>query len=483
MSFIKAEHKQALSGSVWTILGYGTSQVIRLGSNLILAYLLFPAAFGIMALVAVVMQGIQMFSDVGIGPSIIQNKRGEDPAFLRTAYTIQVIRGFILWGASCLLAWPAAEFFGATDPLGKELLYILPVVGVSAAIAGFTSTCVFTLNRRMEFAKITFLELIPQIIALGVQIVWAWIYPTIWALVGGWILASIIKTLLSHFYNKPQRDGFGWDRESAHELMHFGSWIFLSTIMAFLAGSLDRLALGRLLTLTELGLYSISLSFARVGVEVANRLANTVLFPILSRHQEDPDTLVRKSIAARTLILLAGGAMVSAFAIFAPVFFEQLYDKRYLGAGTISQWLAIYIWALIVLSSMERVPLALGHAKALFVSNAVVTGGYALAVPGYRFFGMEGFILGLACAVFLAHTVLLLWVPNRRMTMFLQTCLYTVGFGGYVAGAIWLTGVFQHRWGVWADVSISLFAAAVPCLAAAGMVFLRLKKMRSSVAL
>lgn len=475
---MKTEHKQALSGSVWTILGYGTSQVLRLGSNLILAHLLFPAAFGIMSLVAVVMQGIQMFSDVGIGPSIIQNRRGEEPAFLHTAYTIQIGRGFILWIASCLLAWPAAVFFGKTDPLGGELLTILPVVGFSAVISGFASTCVFTLNRRMQFAKITLLELLPHAFSLAIMIVWAWLVPSVWALVGGWILSALLRTLLSHWFNRPHCDRLGWDRESAHELMHFGGWIFLSTIMAFLAGSLDRLALGRLLTLAELGLYSISLNFARLGVEVANRLANTVLFPILSRHQDNPVYLVRKSLSARGLILLAGGALVCAFAVFAPVFFEQLYDKRYAGAGPISQWLAIYIWALIILSSMERVPLALGHAKALFVSNLIVTCGYALAIPGYHWLGIRGFILGLAAAVLISHCVLLMWIPNGRLAMLLQTFGHSAVFGAYALAAIWLTGIYEHRWGMWADVGISLSAAAFPCMAAAGMIFLRLRKFR-----
>lgn len=477
---MKTEHKQALSGSAWTILGYGASQAIRLGSNLVLAYLLFPAAFGIMSLVAVVMQGMQMFSDVGIGPSIIQNRRGEEPAFLRTAFTIQVVRGFLLWGVSALLAWPAAAFFGKNDPLGWELLYILPVIGVSAAISGFNSTCVFTLNRRMQFAKITLLELVPHAVSIAVMVVWAWLFPSVWALVGGWILASAVKLVMSHAFNRPQRDRLGWDPESARELVHFGGWIFLSTIMAFLAGSLDRLALGRLLTLTELGLYSISLNFARLGVEVATRLANTVLFPLLSRHQDDPKTLVRKSLKARALVLLAGGALASAFAIFAPTFFEHLYDHRYAEAGPISRWIAIYIWALIVLSSMERVPLALGHAKALFVSNLVVTGGYGLAVAGYHLHGLPGFILGLSCGVFLAHGVLLLWIPGGRKAMLGQTAGYSAAFGAYTLAAIALVGRFYGLYGLWADVAVSMAGAGVPCAAAALLVFLRLKKMRGA---
>jgi hypothetical protein len=111
----------ARRGSLWTLGGYGVSQVIRLASSLILARLLFPEAFGLMALVNVFMQGLEMLSDLGIGPGIIQNKRGAEPKFLRTAWTLQIIRGFVLWGITLLLARPVAAFFAARDPLASQL--------------------------------------------------------------------------------------------------------------------------------------------------------------------------------------------------------------------------------------------------------------------------------------------------------------------------------------------------------------------------
>ena len=98
-----------------------------------------------MALVTVFMQGLQMFSEVGIGPSIIQNSKGDDREFLDTAWTIQILRGFALWIFSCLLAWPASVFFGTNDPSGADLLYILPVIGFSSVLGGFNSTAVFSL--------------------------------------------------------------------------------------------------------------------------------------------------------------------------------------------------------------------------------------------------------------------------------------------------------------------------------------------------
>ena len=470
--------KKALAGSVWTLFGYGGAQVIRLGSNLVLAHLLFPAAFGVMALVGVFMQGLQMFSEVGIGPSIIQNRRGDDPAFLNTAWTIQVVRGFALWIFSCLLAWPAAAFFGRNDPMAGQLLYILPVIGVSSILGGFNSTAVFSLNRHLQVGKATLLELVPQLVSVIAMIVWAWLSPSVWALVGGWLFYSIVRLLMSHYLNRPMRNRFVWESAAAQDLMRFGKWIFLGTIVAFLSGSLDRILLGKLLTLEELGIYSIALTFARVGIEVSTRLSHTVLFPILSRSQDDPVTLVGQSIRARGLILLAGGALVCGFAISAPAFFRLLYDQRYATAGTVAQWLAILVWFTIVLSSMERVPLALGHPRALFVSNLLTTLGYAIAVPAYWFAGLPGFILGIAAGSLFAHLVLLLWVPLRRDDMLRQTVLYSLVFGLYAGISVALLRLMAGRVEPHWEIVGAGIGTLIPCAVAGAIALRRLRTMR-----
>ena len=78
---------RAQRGAFWVAAGYGASQLIRLGSNLILTRLLFPEAFGLMAVVNSVLAGFAMFSDLGLVPSVVQNRRGDDPRFLATAWT------------------------------------------------------------------------------------------------------------------------------------------------------------------------------------------------------------------------------------------------------------------------------------------------------------------------------------------------------------------------------------------------------------
>ncbi|MEY8838750.1 oligosaccharide flippase family protein, partial [Cribrihabitans sp. XS_ASV171] len=94
---------RVLRSASWVIVGYGLSQALRLASNLILTRILFPEAFGMMTLVGLVVVGMQLFSDIGIGTSIVQNRRGDEPDFLDTAWTLQVLRGFLLFGLTLAL--------------------------------------------------------------------------------------------------------------------------------------------------------------------------------------------------------------------------------------------------------------------------------------------------------------------------------------------------------------------------------------------
>jgi O-antigen/teichoic acid export membrane protein len=184
----------AVRGAVWTIASYGLSQVLRLGSNLILTRLLVPEMFGLMSLVYVFITALHLFSDLGIGTSLIQNKRGEEPDFLNTAWTLQVCRGVILWFCTLLLTAPIAHLYQQ-----PQFLWLIPVVGLGTVISGFNSTSVFTLNRNMAFGQLAIFELSGQSIGIVVMIVWAWLSPTIWAILMGSFASQILELVWTHY--------------------------------------------------------------------------------------------------------------------------------------------------------------------------------------------------------------------------------------------------------------------------------------------
>ncbi len=109
-------------GTAIEVAGFGAGQVLRLASNLILTRLLFPEAFGLMAMLSLVLFGLTMLTDVGLGPAVIRSPRGDDPLFLDTVWSIKVLRGLSLWIVAALLAWPASILFRE-----RALLLMIPV--------------------------------------------------------------------------------------------------------------------------------------------------------------------------------------------------------------------------------------------------------------------------------------------------------------------------------------------------------------------
>ena len=239
--------KAALNSAAWTMVGFVLMQILRFTSNLILARLLYPEVFGLMALVNAFIIGVHMFTDVGIGPSIIQSPRGDDEDFYNTAWTVQICRGWGLWLALTALAWPVGLFYENAD-----LSWLLVVAGAGETIRAFNSTAVFTLSRRLIRGRLVALEVATYGISVTITIIWIWFYPTVWALVIGGVISCSIEMVLSHLLLPGYRNRPRWEPRAVHELLHFGKWIFLSSLFTFLAGQADRLIVGKV-SLEKLG--------------------------------------------------------------------------------------------------------------------------------------------------------------------------------------------------------------------------------------
>jgi len=331
---------RAIRGSVWTVGGTTLNQFLRLGSNLILTRLLFPEAFGLMALVAVFIRGLNMFSDVGLAPNIIQNKRGDEPVFLNTAWTVQVIRGFVLFGVVCIGAWPFAMFYK-----NEVLIQIIPVVGLTALIGGFNSTAIITASKRITLGQVTCLNITVQIVGIVVMIGCALIWRSVWALVIGGVAASICKMVLSHVWLADTRNRFCWDRAVVRDLVSFGKWIFLATILTFVATQSDQLILGKVLSMKMFGVFSIAYMIYRVPRDLVMRLSKNIIFPAVSQWKELPRHEMRAKIERNRWPLLVAMAGVTALLFgFGDFLILGLWDERYAAAAPLLPVLALGLW-------------------------------------------------------------------------------------------------------------------------------------------
>src|SRR5690349_6913234 len=169
----------------WTTVSYGAVQFLRLLNNVVLARLLAPQIFGLMAIVNAIRTGVELLTDVGISQNIVSSRRGEDPVFYDTAWTLQVFRGLALAAACFLLAAPLSAFFGQ-----RELTPVLRVASLFFIFNGFDSTARGLLQKRLDIARYSRFEVYVTIFAVAAQIAIAFITQTVWALVLGSVVTG-----------------------------------------------------------------------------------------------------------------------------------------------------------------------------------------------------------------------------------------------------------------------------------------------------
>ena len=393
---------RAARGGAWTALSFVAAQGFRLISNLILTRLLFPEAFGIMALVTVLLVGLTLFSDMGVGPAIMQSKRGDEADFLDTAWTIQILRGGILWLAACALAYPAALFYD--QPLIASLL---PVAALSLLIAGFVPTRVDTANRHLLLGRLTVLDLIATLIGIAVMLVLAMITRSVWSLAVGGVVTALVRLMLMTLLLPGHRNRLRWEAAAGRELLHFGFWIFLSSVCGFLVSQGDRAVLGKYLSIEGLGIYNIGAFLAMFPIMLGSAVTARVLIPIYRAHAQG-DVVARQRLE-RIRFIVTGGLMfaLAVLALAGPLVVDVLYDVRYRSAGGVMVAICAVQMIVVVVLTYDQAALARGDSRGFFVVSAakavLQTLGFLI---GAQVMGLGGAMLGQAIGMLLYMPVI-----------------------------------------------------------------------------
>lgn len=426
---------RVLRGSAIVLFGYGASQVLRLASNLILTRLLYPEAFGLMALVAMVEMGLTLFTDMGIAPSIAQSKRGDDPKFLDTAYSLKVIRGFALWIIALILAYPASLFFDA-----PELALYLPISVFSMVITGFVTTRVQTAIRHLKFGAITMVELGAQAISLIFMVSMAWYTGSVLALVLGNVVSAVALLLLSKRFLDGHRNRLGWDPSAAHELIHFGKWIFISTLFSFFSSQGDKLVFGKFLTLHVLGIYNIGYYLGSFPLMLGSELVGRVMIPIYREVREKGTASSARRLRFMRYLMTGGLiALMGLLAAVGPILVDFLYDARYEHAGAMLVLISLAMMPAAIGVSYDRAALAAGDSRHFFiVSVARGTTGVLFLLIGVHFWGIVGAIAGIALSGMVVHPFLIWLSVKHKVWDGEHDAIFAVIAAALAVGAIWL---------------------------------------------
>lgn len=422
--------QRVLQSGSWTLAGYGVNQALRLGGNLILTRLLFPEAFGMMAIVQAVIYGVTMLTDVGIGPSIVQKDRGNDPEFLNTAWTVQIVRGFLAWLGLCALALPMAKLYG--EPL---LAGLLPVVGLTAIIGGFNSTKLHTAQRNLEAARVTQIEIGTYAFGLLCTVYLAWLLQSVWALVWGGVITACLKMIASHMALHGITNRLAWDRDAVSHLRGFGRWILLSSALTFLSVEGARLLIGAMLDMRQLALFTLASTMSLMFWQAMQLLAGRVFFPAYSEvHRSNPKNLITVLYKARLTLILPSWGLAVLFVFFGSHLMETLYDERYHGSGVMLEQLALGSLVACIWGSYSNVLLAVGKVSSMtFLMAIQIACQFGAIYVGYHYWGGTGIVMGVAAANWIMYPVNAfvmyrngLWQPKLDLVFLAASVLIVV---------------------------------------------------------
>ena len=382
-----------LRGSAFEMLGYGLSQIVRFGSNLLLSRLLFPEAFGLAALVNILNQGLIMLSDVGLPTVVVQSERGDDVRFLNTAFTWQAARATALWIVASACAIPMALLY--KEP---ELKKLIPFGALSILVLGFRSTAYYTMRRRLNLKPLMLIEIASQVGAVIAMIVWARFDRSVWALMMGAVVSSAIATIGTHMLKVGYRNRFEWDKDHARSMMHFGKWVAGSSMLTFASQQGDRLLLGRFLGAATLGVYSIAVFLSGALGEAITRITHGVFFPAYSRVKSEGNARLRQvfystRLAVDALVIPALGGLTA----LGPAIVRILYDNRYTDAGWMLRVLSVRVAIASLIAPYQFCLFAVGDSRYGFFLNLARTIALVIGVPvGFAIGGVAGLVWGVA---------------------------------------------------------------------------------------
>jgi O-antigen/teichoic acid export membrane protein len=422
--------KRVLDASRWSLVGYGLTQAIRFGTNLLLTRLLVPEMFGVMAIANLLMVGLAMISDLGLKQNIIQSKQGNDPVFLNTAWTVQILRGVALWlfalgmGLVVLLADRIGIIRATSAYADPRLPYVIAILSFNPLIGGFQSTKLFEARRNLSLGPVTKIEWASQFAGLLLMLGWAYVDRSIWALVAGSVFSMLVMVLMSHVYLPGIDNSLKLDKFALHEIIHFGKWIFVSSLFGFLVNNGDRLLLGAWIDAHLLGVYVIAFAIFNSAEILIDKIISDVSFSALSEVIRERPADLERNYYRFHMVIASIASFCSGILMFSgQSLIGMLYDPRYAQAGWMLEILAVSLLITPFHLGIECL-LALGLPKSFAQIIGVRVVSLFLLVPlGFHFFSLPGALWALVASYSATLPMMLYYQIKYRFFKLWKTLL------------------------------------------------------------
>jgi O-antigen/teichoic acid export membrane protein len=382
----------SLAASAGSAVRWKTFQIVGVNSiflarTLVLARLLAPDAFGLVAIATIPVGFLLSITNLGMIPALIQ---ANAPA--RRHYDVAWTIGLLRAGSTTAIVIVAAPWLAALAN-APEATPIMRAMALRPMFAAGASIGIARLNKTLDFRSIARIAFIESIVNAAVSIALApWL--GVWALVFGTVGGTVARTLASYVY-APHRPRLLFDRVAAAALVRFGRWIFVSGVVAAAGNALLRVVVSRRLGVADLGLYVLATQLTFLVVDQVAAVSESVSFPVyatLQAQKARATRFFRATITAVSALLMPSFALLFALA---PSLVNNLLGPRWEGTAPLIRVLAVACF--IRLFSDAIAPMLNGFGRPYLDASVEVVQTSVLIVLLWEFTGRYG-IIGAALA-------------------------------------------------------------------------------------
>lgn len=424
---------QAVHGLKWSYASSFLIVFLQVGVTAVLARLLTPSEFGVVAMAALFIKFGQYFAQLGAGQAVVQRQDLSD-THIRTAFTSAFLLGLGFTLVFVALAPVTALLF----PEGEGVVGIARAMSLSFVIGGLTATPQALLRRRFAFRAIAMTEMGSYLLGYaGVALVLAVAGFGAWSLVIATLLQAGIGAAIYVLVCR-RRIGFALDRTSLRDIYSFGGRVSLIGFGEFIASNLDTFWTGRYLGSAAIGYYTRATNIAIAPLYFATMSLWRVLLPAFSRLQTDLERLRSAYLQSITLVAVLvmptswGAAAASeeiVLTLLGPTWTPAIPILRVLALAVpfilLTDFAAVVCEATAALNS--KIAITLGKIVAMAVFLAL-----------FARFGIVGVAVAYALSTMVGHVAYAAVTKRRlKMTGAQLASTYTVGVeSGVVVGLL-----------------------------------------------
>ena len=397
--------RAAGTAMMWQAFQMGGVKVLYMIRLLVLAILLTPADFGLIAIALAATGFLLNLTNFGLIPALVQAEHMDEHGY-DAVWTFDLTRSLIVTALTILFAPWIAQIFA--EPRAVPIIQLL---SLRPLIESIMSIKVAALNRSLTFRPLAFLKIIEAIFNAVISIALAG-FVGVWAMVFG-MIGGAVAMVIASYKLAPYRPKVVFDWPAVKPLMKFGGWLLITGVIAMAGNFGLRIAISRQIGAEGLGLYFLAAQLAFLPSEVASEVVGTVAFPLFARLQSNLQQAARAFQAILTGLMTLLYPVCALVIVLSPILVRDILGEKWNGTVILIQILSLV--TMIGLLGDATIPLVKGFGQSYRVTQIELVQSSSLVVLIWFFtseFGVAGAALAWLPAITLVQLLCLYFIRN-----------------------------------------------------------------------